>query len=82
MMTYTEALEEIDEIVEVIDEIEEDYPEVWDKAHSRGFDMEDIRDRILSVRETIEKNVDVTHKQSRAINNWGDAIRGWHPDKE
>jgi len=76
-MDWEEAIEQIDGTLELIQDLEDDYPRIWDNGEDF---FTDVREKMTEVRETIEENERVTMGQARAIENWGEGVRKWHPD--
>ena len=70
-------LEDIDIGIEMVDDIEVCHPHTWE----RGEDfLSDVRDKLRSVRATIEDRDFVTERQSNAVANWIEGIERWCPD--
>lgn len=76
-MNYAEALEEIEEAFERLEELEDSHPE----AYERGYEfLDDVKDSLEGVRETIERHHKVTGRQEDAILSWKNSIEKWFPD--
>jgi hypothetical protein len=73
-MSVDEALDLCSEICETIDEIDAD---TQSRAAACDFDLEEIRDRVCSVDETITRTRRVTEGQERALRNWQRGVNGW-----
>lgn len=69
-MDVKEALEACGRIIELIDD---EVPE-WARDKAPEF-FEDVREKVVSVEETITVTADVTPAQSRAIENWEAGVR-------
>lgn len=71
------AIEAIDYYLDVAAEVEVGYPSSWEK----GADfLEDVREKLRSVKNTITEREEVSAKQAKAIDSWGHGICRWHPE--
>lgn len=69
---WEQALEQSERIVELIDD------EVPDWAKDRATDFfEDIREKAVSVGETISRTKRVTESQQNALDGWERGVRKW-----
>ncbi len=76
-LDHEAALEDIDHVLAMIQEIEDDYPRIWDRGESF---LEDVREKISEVNDTITEMGMVTQRQQTAIDNWAKGVSRWHPD--
>lgn len=71
------SLEDIKRALAMARDLEENYSHIWD----RGEDfLEDVRDKLVEVRDTIKQAGEVSLRQATAIENWCRGIRRWHPE--
>ena len=80
--TPEKAQELIKETIDKINELEDDYPEVWERAEDKGFDLSDIRERLESMGESIKRFDNVTGPMGRAIKNMCSGIDGWYDGRD
>ena len=73
-MTLNDALGLVEEICDTIDEIDVDTKA---RAVDVNFDLEDIREKVVDVGETIEKTGRCTDGQAKALQNWRRGVGGW-----
>lgn len=64
----------VDQGLEIISTIDEDLPEVAENAS--GF-FEDVRAKVSSVIESIEKKRVVTMGQQKALDGWERGVNAW-----
>ena len=73
---WQKASEQCDTIVELIDD--EITEEMAEKADD-GF-FENIREKSVSIQETIDRNQHASEAQKRALNNMERGVRAWTHD--
>ena len=73
-MTADDAVELAGEICDLIDGIDGDTKA---RAAECGFDLEDIRERVVDVEATITESGRCSDKQARALENWKRGVSGW-----
>jgi len=74
---WEDALEAIDSLVGMIDDLEESH----ERTYERGLEFfEDVREKAVSMSETITEREEVTERQSEAIAGWTAGVQKWHPD--
>ena len=77
-MTPEKAQELIEEAIEWINDLEDDYPEVWERAEDKDFDLVAIRERLEDMGKSIEKFDNVTGPMGHAIKNMHAGVEGWY----
>lgn len=77
MTAKDEWLERCDEIIDLIDEIENEHPRTWERG--REF-LADIRDKVRSVADGIDRYGEPTERQAAALDGWERGVRKWHPE--
>jgi len=71
-----DVLAEIDEVLQNIETLESEYSSSFD----RGYDfLEDVREKLQSMRKSIEQRGTYTQKQLNAVRGWGEGVLRWFP---